>query len=159
MRKKHDFIKYRDRGFSIERSIRGSDGKAVKAFDEKLKREMIAMPDVVDYRNDEIIDLKTYYLREPPDKGGHFVTVEDLEQPADDSNASLVPEGYEDAWADLRRMVESEIYNKYNAQLNRYSDAYFKATGRVPAVNVFVVLYALTRTYEHDQSDRGINLL
>jgi len=134
--KKSDFVKFRDKGFSICKAIRGSDGRAVKVFDENNKRRMISIPDFVDYRKDIIIELKTLHFRSPPDKGGIFVTK---------CSQSAIPQGYEDATEELERYIEARCATKYKAQFERYKVAYLKATGHPATLHVYVVPYAKVR--------------
>jgi len=157
--RKQDFTR-RDEGFTRNKAIRSADLKIVRLIDAKTGTPMRAIPDVVDYRNDLIIDLKTYYLRNPPDDGGIFVVAEVPHDPNTMGTAlhpdAEVPNGYEDAWLDLRAMVETNLRKKYCAQLDRYHRAYLAATGRIPSINIYVVLYALTKTYEHENGYGGM---
>jgi len=160
--RKRDF-RHRDRGFSRNRAIRGADLRIVRVIDKKKGKPMMAMPDVVDYRNDRIIDLKTYYLRTPPDEGGIFITVDDVPEaiPSGDKspNEVEIPKGYEDAWSELKVMIQAELDKKYNTQFERYHHAYFQATGRIPTIHIYVVLYTATKTYEHDRGYGGMRRL
>lgn len=154
LRKRCDF-RNRDNGFTTNRAIRGDDLRVVKVMDEKKGKLMMAMPDVVDYRNDVIIDLKTHYFRKPPDQGGRFITANDVSVPTPSGDRSpneiSIPDGYEDAWAELKRFVAVELNKKHESQFMRYHQAYCQATGRVPSINIYVVLYALRSTDYHDR--------
>lgn len=162
LRKKSDF-RNRDRGFTKNRAIRGDDLKVVRVMDQKKRKPMMAMPDIVDYRNDTIIDLKTHYLRKPPDEGGIFVTVDDVPGSVPSGEESPqdveIPHGYEDAWTDLKRLIKRELGKKYESQFNRYHKAYLQATGRNPAINIYVVLYTNTGTCEEEVNEGGIKKL
>jgi hypothetical protein len=134
--KKRDFIKNRDRGFSIEKAIKDSSGKAVKVFDQKTNRYMISIPDFVDYHNNTIIEFKTFHLSSPPDNGGIFVT-ENVRPP--------IPDGYIDASEDFQRFIFKKCHEQYNHQFERYKTAYLIATGSPVLLHVFPVPYAKVR--------------
>jgi len=145
LRRKKDFGR-RDSGFSLNRGIRDINGSIVRVEDQKQRRMMMAMPDVVDYRNDMIIDLKTYYIFAPPEEGGIFVTADDVPNAVPCGGASPIeveiPVGYQDSWCDLKRIVEGKLDEKYESQFRRYHGAYLQATGRIPTICVYVVLYS-----------------
>ncbi|MDO9262887.1 MAG: hypothetical protein Q7U02_02895, partial [Desulfosalsimonadaceae bacterium] len=130
LKKKKDFNN-RDNGFSLNKCIRDNKLKIVKVYDEKRKKTMRAMPDIVDYSKDTIIDLKTYYMSDPtpPDEGGIFLTHENQFPSTLPegilSNKDDVPDGYEDAWGNLKEKIEGELYDKYKSQLTRYYEAYY----------------------------------
>ena len=156
---KRDF-RSRDAGFSRNRAIRGDDLRLVRVVDRKKRKPMAAMPDVVDYRHDRIIDLKTYFIRTAPDPGGIFVTTDQVAQskPMGDLSPcdSEIPQGYEDAWSGLKTLVQHQLVRKYGSQFARYHEAYCQATGRAPSINVYVVLYALTQHYQRDADYEGM---
>ncbi len=161
--RKQDFTN-RDKGFSRNRAIRGQNLKTIKVFDKKKGKPMMAMPDIVDYRNDLMIDLKTYYLRTPPDKGGKFITIDDVSESEtlinDPTSAEFIPpEGYEVAWFDLKEKIQKELEKKYMSQFERYHQAYIQSTNRIPTIHIYVVLYTVTETYEHDDGYRGMKKL
>jgi hypothetical protein len=159
---KRDFER-RDKGFSRNRAIRGADLKVLRVIDEKCGKSMLARPDVVDYRNDRIIDLKTHYIRKPPDDGGILITSEDVTKAAPSGNTSPIevgiPDGYEDAWGNLKAMIQADLDRKYGSQFQRYHRAYLSAIGRVPEIHIYVVLYTVTRTYKHGRGFRGMRRL
>ena len=132
LKKKPDF-KNRDKGFTKNKAIRGDDLRVIRVMDKKRRKPMMAMPDIVDYRNDTIIDLKTSYIRKPPDEGGIFITVDDApgSLPSGDSSPEDVeiPHGYEDAWSDLKRLLESELGKKYDSQFNR---EHYRFVNKIP---------------------------
>jgi hypothetical protein len=147
---RRDFRLSRDRGFSLGRAIRGVDGRAVQVMDQKRRKPMRALPDVVDYTTDTVIDLKTHHLREPPHKGGILLTLEDFPGaiPGDASPPlEDLTDNYIDAWPYLKADIEKKLEKQYGSQLQRYHDAYVLATGRSPSLNVYVVLFARTGTY------------
>jgi len=155
LKKKNDF-KRRDKGFSRNRAIRDGKQKIVKVWDEKKKKLMRAMPDVVDYRNDIIIDLKNHFMKAPPDPGGRFVTVEDVGEVVPDDTLPTgfaPPKGYENAWGELKQMVQARLGKKYYSQFSRYHRAYEQATGRTPEINIYVVLFFKTRDTPPDPSE------
>jgi len=161
LKKKMDFKK-RDHVFSINKAIRDKNLKIVKVFDQQQKKYMRASPDIVDYRKDSIIDLKTYFLKDPtpPDKGGIFITDKDaniITSTQDNTvNEDSIPEGYEDGWGDLKKSIESKLNKKYESQMNRYYDAYYLATNRYPTINIYVVLYISQGTFYHDEEYYGL---
>jgi hypothetical protein len=162
LKRKKDFKK-RDTGFSLNRSIRDSSGNLVRVYDRKYKKPTLAMPDIVDFRNDVIIDLKTYFIFESPEEGGILVTVDTAPKavPCGDSSPESVsiPEGYKDSWRELKELIEEKIGRKYASQLDRYREAYLLATGRTPVIKVFVVLYTKTYGYAHDKGYGGMRKL
>jgi len=136
LRKKRDYIDFRDDGFSVEKSIKDANGKSVKVYDEKQKKEMISIPDFVDYRDDLICDIKTVYIDEPPDEGGFFVTEET------NMNKVEIPEDYEDATDELHILAMEKISKTYKSQFDRYKEAYKQATGRKPELLVYPIINA-----------------
>ncbi len=162
LKKKKDFTN-RDNGFSLNRCIRDNQLKLVKVYDAKKKKPMRAMPDIVNYKNDLIIDLKTYYIADttPPDEGGVFLTHPDTpahELPENTlPTTEEIPDGYEmeNAWEELKRKIEADLFRKYKSQLNRYHEAYHVATSRYPAISIYVILYIKTGTYYHDEEYKG----
>lgn len=161
LKTKKDF-KNRDNGFSLNRCIRDSNLRIVKVYDEKNQKFMRAMPDIVDYSKNTIIDLKTYYMSDPtpPDEGGIFLTSDNSFSSTLPegviSNKDGVPDGYEDAWGNLKEKIEGDLYDKYKSQLTRYHEAYYIATNRMPTMNVYVILYMATGTYYHDEEPYGL---
>jgi len=161
LRRKKDFKK-RDQGYSINRAIRNNNLKIVKVFDQQREKYMRASPDIVDYRKDSIIDLKTYFLKDstPPDEGGIFITSKDAKIVTPTQNTctdeNTIPKGYEDGWGDLKKRIESKLNKKYESQMNRYHDAYYIATNRHPSMNIYVVLYLSQGTYYHDEEYLGL---
>jgi hypothetical protein len=133
LNKRIDFIKYRDRGFSLCKAIRYSDGTTVKVINKKNYRRSISIPDFVDYRNDIIIDLKTIHFTKVPDKGGIFIT---------QSIYSTIPSGYENATEDFKKNLEASCSRKYKEQFERYKLAYLKATNRIAALHIYLIPYA-----------------
>lgn len=147
LKKKKDF-KRRDQGFSRNRAIRNNRQRIVKVWDAKKKRLMRAMPDVVDYRHDTIIDLKNHFMKAPPDPGGRFITVEEVGEviPGEGLPPGFdLPEGHQDAWGELKQGVEAKLSRQYQSQFSRYHRAYQEATGREPHLNIYVVLFCKTR--------------
>ena len=126
-------MKSRDLGFSVCKAIRDSNGRAVKIWDEDKRRPMLSVPDLVDYRKDIMVDLKTLHFRSAPHKGALFVR-KPLRSP--------VRQGYEDATSEFRKYVEAKCHRKYRAQFKRYREAYLKATERIGTLHVYVVPYA-----------------
>lgn len=161
LKRKNDF-KNRDSGYSLNKCIRDRHLKIVRVFDEKNKKEMRAMPDIVDYTKDSIIDLKTYYIKDPtpPDEGGIFITHENPLAPTSPpnilSNKDKIPDGYENAWDNLKQKTEGILFNKYKNQLTRYHEAYYIATDRYSTINIYVILYISTGTYYHDEKYQGV---
>jgi hypothetical protein len=162
LKRKKDFVR-RDYGFSLNRGIRDANGRIVRVEDQKHRKAMMAMPDIVDYRNDTIIDLKTYYIFTPPQEGGIFVTADDVPHavPCGDSSPGEVeiPEGYQDSWGDLKCLVERKLDEKYESQFRRYREAYVRATERIPTISVYVVLYTKTYSYYHENGYGGMRKL
>lgn len=156
--RKKDFL-HRDQGYSINRAIRDNRQRIVKVIDQKTKRPMRAMPDVVDYRHDHIYDLKTYFINEPPDPGGVFITVDEAPGSVPDGDRSPdfpIPAGYEDAWSNLKRIVQADLDKKYRSQFARYHQAYFQATNRHPTISIYVVLYTKTAVTPQDQPEDSL---
>ncbi|MFX0211600.1 MAG: hypothetical protein ACFFDT_36830 [Candidatus Hodarchaeota archaeon] len=139
LRKKRDYIDFRDNGFSVEKSIRDANGKSVKVYDEKQKKEMISIPDFVDYADDLICDIKTGHIDEPPDEGGIFVTEETNMEKVE------IPDDYEDATDELYALVIEEIKKTCESQFKRYKEAYKQATGRDPPLLVYPIINALVK--------------
>jgi len=134
LRKKRDYIDFRDNGFSVEQSIKDANGKSVKVYDAKQKKEMMSIPDFVDYKDDLICDIKTVYIDEPPDEGGIFVTEET------NMNKVEIPDNYEDATDELYINAMKKISKTYKSQFDRYKEAYKQATGRKPELLVYPIM-------------------
>lgn len=132
LEKKQDYKKYRDKGFSIEKSIKDSNGKSIKVYDKKKKKNMISIPDFIDYSTNLIVDLKTVHDLKPPDDEGIFDTVVHEVEILDD---------YENATVDFFKGLVDELEKKYSSQINRYKKAYYKATGRNCIVEIFPLAY------------------
>ena len=150
-RKKDMFGSKRD-GFTIEKAIRDQNGKIVKAFDKKKNRFMICRPDIVDYGGDEIIDLKSYYLKKEPHKDGIFITADQSgsKTPKQNRSASKVNYGFYDAFLELKEYVENKIAGKYESQLYRYKNAYNIATNRECKITVYIILFTKTDEKLHE---------
>ena len=131
--KESDFVKFRDKGFSICKAIRNDNGRAVKVFDKIHKRQMVSIPDFVDYRKDIIIEIKTLHFRSSPDQGGIFVT--EFSKPA-------IPLEYKNVTEKFGGYSTAKCATKYEAQFERYKLAYLKATGRVATLQVNIFPYA-----------------
>ena len=153
-----DFIN-RDQGFSLGRCIRDDNLKIVMVWDEKKKRMMRAMPDLADYRNDTIVDLKTVFFRKPLRQGDRFLTEKDLEGvtiPNDDLPEDFqMPDGYANAMTDFKKEIEGMLIKKYASQIKRYREAYTMATKRSPTIVLYPIVYAKIDEYDVDPRSPG----
>ena len=133
---KRDYVHFREIGFSVEKSIRDANGKTVKVYDKKQKKEILSIPDFVDYVDDLICDIKTGIIHEPPDEGGIFVTEET------NMDKVEIPDGYENATNELYTLAIEKIKKTYESQFERYKEAYEQATGRNPTLLVYPIINA-----------------
>lgn len=125
LKMRKDFVRSRDKGFSVNRAIRDIYGKAIRVWDSKYKRKMMSMPDFVDYKNDIIIDLKIKIFR--PQSPPYITEFERFRHGA--------PNGI------IKEDLESAVNKQYHSQFERYNRAYMKATGRNATLHVYIVPY------------------
>jgi len=146
LRIKQEFLRNRENGFSCGRAIRAADGKVVRVVDQQKKRPMISMPDFVDYRTNRIAEFKSVYLRRPPHDDGVLLTKSGpvtVDGPR--SRAHTAEMG--NSWDEFRGIVQNRLSKKYEAQIIRYAQAYFKATGNVPEFILCIAAFAKTSEY------------
>jgi hypothetical protein len=140
--RRHEFVRQRDQGISCGRAIRGLNGDVIRVLDSRNRRQMISMPDFVDYRKNLIVDLKTFFFRQPPHSDGVLLTTSGPVQ--GETAPSVGGETMVDCWHGFCAGVHARLKQRHGHQILRYAEAYWEATAREPEVVICVVAYAKT---------------